>query len=805
MKTKRLFNALLVAGFAAALAACSTKEQIEGNGLGFNDAEFKIELTKVGQTGATLTLSSSDAKAPFYGFLTDDLKSKSSELVEEFVDGMSDINTSVVWTKKKVLPISGLCQGGHPYRFIMTGLLPNGDIYHEPVEIVFTTEGEYVKNPAWVFAYPDPESDPSTVTLDGTTGSYILGVLPKADYEATTIKEIALKDIIEGSAKPATGNGPVSLPIAESGDYVVYIYGVTEEGYPTLEYQDFAITVGNLDFSAFDAFIGEWFLDGVEDDIVTIEEVKRGVSVLISGGFPDADSYEPIEATFSLATGELTVAEQENGKWSHPSYGVIMDCFSGITAEGFNFPFEDPAVAFTAKIDENGDIVCSPGKDAAGNDFQACTYVGILTEGAYAGYNLAYNAQKLPFKLTKEPAEPEEGYTAWIGTWYDEGANVFEVKKAKNNKSFTFTYFDQSKENPVECEAAYDPESGKLIISAYDLKEATKDEPDYELAGVSGSSLVRGVLGIATLAEDGKSFDLELAEGVAWFGLFEYREGYYTTDFLYVEGPVHFIDEIPQPTEGFLAWQKSWKVVRVEAAEEESHEATQEDVDAGLAMAIGDKVIDVEAQEEIVDVWTFAEKQVNSAYTLTGVESLDWAEVVVEYNSDEDGSWITCYDQEILESDLMTVYLSTTGYLTSTIIGQEGYYGITFYGEINEDGTATLYPDDYYRYGSKYYSPAFITFSIEGETGDYMTRWSKNPTVIPAAGLTITPIEEEEGGEEVGSASIAGGFRYAKPVAKAASNVNGLNSVDPSTSKTTGRAHIKAGRLIDKDAKKLVR
>lgn len=769
MKTKRLFNALLVAGFAAALAACSTKEQIEGNGLGFNDAEFKIELTKVGQTGATLTLSSSDAKAPFYGFLTDDLKSKSSELVEEFVDGMSDINTSVVWTKKKVLPISGLCQGGHPYRFIMTGLLPNGDIYHEPVEVVFTTEGEYVKNPAWVVTYPDPEFDPTTLEVSGTKGYYVYGVKTKEEFAATTIKEIVLQELIEG-VQPINENKAISLPLAETGDYTFYMYGVTEEGFPTLEYQTFDFTIANLDFSSYEAFLGEWYVDGDPNYVLTISELKRGLSFNISGIAGNTNSkVNTVEAKFDMASATLSLYEQIVAETKDPEEGAGFDVLSGVFTLGTTnyraFPFnsDEPLLIFTATIDDEGKIVTVP------NEFTLYGYDLIFSGidfsfAAETGDSFYYGSiTPLPMTLVSEPATPSEAYSKWLGTWYDATATPFEIKQANPNKTFKIAGFLED----YEVMANYDEENDQLVFYGNQVVGSTsngnllfigRDQDGYLEPGTQDGNYT---LARASWNEDGESFTIVGEEYTAIYSGKEYEEiivsmtlfltdgsSYYTTEANVIALPAEMTPVIPEASEEFLAWIGDWNVVRVPADEENE-----------IA--------------EVVDTWTFKELKLNSSYVVTGIEGLDWAAVEVGFEADEEGSYITGYEQTVLENDVITIDFVQDGYLTPTIIADYGYYGTPFWGEINEDGTATLYTNDRYVYNNKgLYSCIGVAVTFEGTTGDFTTRWTDTPTYIDAeTGLTLVKVEEEEGeeGEEesVGSVGINDGFRVPKAKTKA--------------------------------------
>ena len=189
MKTMKLFNRLLVPVLALAMGACTNNEEIEGNGHGYDEATFSLIAVSVGDTNATVEASvSGNTEAPYYCFWTDNVTSPVSDVISAHLKSIS-VSRHILSTGTTTHTAEGLRPGGKSYRFILTGLLANGTSYNEPVVVDFATAGDFRKA-SWALSYPNPDDQPTTVTLSGIPGNYVYGYMTKEEWDATDIKTL---------------------------------------------------------------------------------------------------------------------------------------------------------------------------------------------------------------------------------------------------------------------------------------------------------------------------------------------------------------------------------------------------------------------------------------------------------------------------------------------------------------------------------------------------------------------------------------------------------------------------------------
>ena len=730
MRTSKLFGLLLAGLSLFALASCNDKEE---DVLGFDQAKFLVAPDAIGETSATLIVSvTGNDNATWYGFLTTDTQTDAATVVKSKIAATSVTRHILNGSPLKKIEIDGLRKGGALYRYIVTGLLADGKIYGTPAEYVFETKGEFVANSVGTITYPNPVSEPTTVQFAGFPGTYVYGYFPKAEYSRAALKVKMNEDLATGDYDSADEDKTVTFPITEEGEYVVYAYELDGKGEPTLSCAEYDLVIDNLDFSAYEAFLGSWYVNG-SDIQLTFTQKQRGVSYYVSGipttGMPEDGGYDQAVAEFDFGTGIVTFREQmiQECTTAYSSYGTAYSCVSGRFVYGSStyvaYPVntDAPDVIFTAQV-VDGEFVIEPGSCEFGPfaDFTTGWYI----DGVGGMYNTT-DTISLPFTLDAEPAPAEDEYLAWLGTWYDAGGHELTITQKGKNQSFYIEGFDLGESNMV-ISAGYN--SGLLVFNGIEYVDPDADV-EYDFCGIAdgGGVAYSGVLAYAELAADGKSFDIVGAttskgETVA-LQILIYNSGYSLYEDGYVvDLPATFTSEAPVATEEYLAWLGEWIVVR---CPEITHPATQDDVEAGDALAVGDEVVD---QEAIYDLWTIEQEQLNTSYTVTGIEGLDWAEVSVVFDRTDNS--INLYSQQVMDTDYLNVYL-----VNEYNYGEDfmGYWGDIGYGYIDENDSdhAVIYPYDDYFYSISGYAYA-SSFRFYGETGSFITMWNEVPTWLPA-------------------------------------------------------------------------
>ncbi len=767
MRTIKLFGLLLAGLSLFALASCDDKEE---ETLGFDAAEFAVQATTVGESSATITVTvTGNENATWFGFLTDDLQTSAAALVKNTVGKLNVTRHIISGASHKSIDVDGLRKGGAFYRFIVTGLVADGTIYGTPAEVIFETAGEFVANSVGEISYPNPVSEPTTVTFTGFPGTFVYGYMPKSEYSLEALKVKMNEDLATGEFESSDEDITVVFPIVEEGEYVAYAYELDENGWPTLSCSECDVNIENLDFSGYEAFLGSWYINGIDGQTLTFTEKQRGVSYYVEG-LPTVDlplaltTYEPAVATFNMATGILSFSEQDLSTFVISSYGDCMKTVQGtFVSEGDtngNYPgYGAAGVIFTAEIGEDGNIHTTPGNCEYG-PYTGFRYAWYIMEGDYALLgNWSSEAIEFPLVLTKEFTPATEEYNAWIGTWYTPSGETFTIAKEYTNASYLvsglFGKFDVT--------AKFDAETGNMIFCGQLIGEDSQyqyylyglDQDDYiEKGNPADKSLA-----VATLSGDGKSFDVQGCEYQATYSgtvydeiivalqVFAYKDSKYYAASDALGLPVTYEDSEPTPSEGYLAWIGDWDIVRVP---QQTHLASEDDVNNGLAENVGDVVVDV---EEVKDVWTIAQKKMNSTYTITGIEGLTWAEVEATFDATDNS--LSIVQQTILQNDAITVSLLSEA---ANGLVYNGYFGNICSGVIGLDGNATLTPaSDYFVYGGKYYNLTVEGFHFYGETGDYVTYWNEAATPLPNV---LTP---SDGLVAVGTKGLNDNFKATKP------------------------------------------
>lgn len=711
MKKIRIFFSATAA--LLLVAACVNKEELEGNGHGFDEATFTLSAVSVENTSATLNISSAGAQgATYYGFLTEDVTSEAAALVSKQVGAIS-VTRHILSSGNTSVTVKDLRQGGKAYRYIVTGLLANGTTYNDPVELSFTTSGDFTNNSVGTISYPEPLSEPTTVKFEGFPGKYVYGY-SGVGFDLDALKKQVNKDLDSGAVKPVSGDQTVVLPIEEAGEYVVYAYELDEKGYPTLSCTLFPLNISSLDFSVYESYLGDWYVNGLSSMKVTIAEKQKNVSFTISG-IPYTDvvnpatvtTFEPAVLNFDAATGFIYLEEQDLSTFTYGNYGTGMKTISGRFNYGgsvyAHYPFNAEApgsVLFVGSPDDEGNIATVAGECNYG-PFVSFSYGFVFVDGPNVGKgSLASETIEFPFTLTKTIASPTEEYLAWIGTWYTEGGDKFVIEEDVVNTSYSVTgFFDD-----LPVITRFNEADGTMSFYGQDVAEDEKYT--YRLQGIDQDNYVEpgsqdgtSTLAIATLSADGKSFTIEGNEYEAVYGSTTYEEIivgldifafdlsagniYSVSDAVRVDLPATLEDTKPGPTDEYLAWIGDWEVGR------------------------GDET----------DTWTITENKTNTSYTVTGIEGAPF-EVIADFDK-ETGAL------SISEQDVYNLTSGNENVLNVSLYGNFIYNGTTyFWGDdyelfvatIGEDGSAVMTPSPAAIYGD------FVSFRFYGFVGpDYRT------------------------------------------------------------------------------------
>ena len=248
MKTSFIFKAALLTLGALATAACTYRGKEDEPGHGWDEAAFHLEVVSVSESEATVQESATGSDgAPFYGFATSDVTSKTQALISAEMKRISASWNILKTGTPDPVKLSGLRRGYAPYRYILFGLTPDGRTYGTPAEVVFHTAGEYQTGQITV-TYDGIKSKNLSFTVSGANGpfDYVLLTQEQADkYES--IKEL-LSDSMTPVRKAQAGDGTFTVKSPGEGNYILYAFGVEEElidgAYnPTLQFGRIKFTV----------------------------------------------------------------------------------------------------------------------------------------------------------------------------------------------------------------------------------------------------------------------------------------------------------------------------------------------------------------------------------------------------------------------------------------------------------------------------------------------------------------------------------------------------------------------------------
>ena len=231
MKTQFFTNVLLCTAIGLVALSCTARKPEVGSGHGWGEATFSVETLSVGQTDAMVQESSSGYEgAPFYGFVTSNVKSSLKNAINEKL-GTISVNRHMLKTGVPAAQeVTGLRRGGKEYRYIVTGLTPDGRPYGTPVASSIVTKGEFALSSIAKVEYVGVSNRSHVISVEGFSGLYDLTILYKEDADSFESDAALIHAIIdETSPAPLSGDSNYNIGQLNSGEYVIVAYGVEEE------------------------------------------------------------------------------------------------------------------------------------------------------------------------------------------------------------------------------------------------------------------------------------------------------------------------------------------------------------------------------------------------------------------------------------------------------------------------------------------------------------------------------------------------------------------------------------------------
>jgi len=462
----------------AGMVACTNKEAIEGNGHGFDEATFSIETVSVENTTASFKITSTGFPgATYYGFLSADMESKASDVVDA---KLSTINVTrhILSSGTNTVEEKGLRQGGKKYRYIVTGLLANGATYNEPVVADIATTGDYTTGSLAVSVASITAQTP-VFSISGVDGKAAYAVVTKevADSYSSNEKELfnALFDSIDDLAVIEADDANCKWSKLEPADYVVYAVGFKEdadalEGFqPTLKYAKAAFTVEPVKDpeAEYLAYIGTWYdADGNE---YTIAQKDVNATFTMTG--LDVDITVLYENKGIKFSGEEKLGETADGLEVY-LFGLDQDGY----AEDASQNEADPYILATGAIDGSNIAI-------TGSEYQA-VYSGTTYDEVICGlivYGLDPAAGKL-YKMAEEPAvlalpatltkeKPgdnpgDDPYSKYLGDWTitrGEATDTWTISVKEDGKTYNIDGIEGSKASDgMTVEGVF--EDGNLVV-----------------------------------------------------------------------------------------------------------------------------------------------------------------------------------------------------------------------------------------------------------------------------------------------------------------------------------------------------
>lgn len=336
MKTSKLCSVSLILCTALALVACNkAREKDTGTGTGWGQASFSVALVSTGETTATVQESATgDNTAPFYGFVTSDVTSKTEAAIANQLKTISASWRILKTGTPKPETVTGLRRAGVPYRYIVFGLTPDGRTYGTPAEVSFSTTGDY-KTGTMSVSYEGRDEKKNLVFNVSGTGEqrYDYAVFTQenaAKYDSDKELLNALMEQADPKAAPIKGDGKVGVKNLPVGKYVIYVYGVEDELVedvynPTLQYAKAEFELDRNFDVTYDSWLGNWTVPrGESSDVWVIEAKEEGETYTITG---IESNYEwPVTAVYNAEDGSFTIAEQHYINTVNTQQGAASVC-----------------------------------------------------------------------------------------------------------------------------------------------------------------------------------------------------------------------------------------------------------------------------------------------------------------------------------------------------------------------------------------------------------------------------------------------------------------------------------------------
>ena len=508
-------------------AACAKNEAIEGNGHGFDEATFKVEATSVENTKATFTITSTGATgATYFGFLTNDMESKASDLIASVLKGVN-VTRHMLSSGKTTDTVEGLRQGGKQYRYIVTGLLANGATYNEPVMATIETPGDY-KTGSLNVSVAKITAQAPVFSITGVEEMAAYAVVSKESAAALASEKVLFNTLLDEYDKLKVIDADkedCKWSKLNPGDYVVYVIGLEEdeeaiEGFePTLTYAKAEFTVEPIiePEEEYLAYIGTWYDEKGNEYTLTQDVVNA--SYIMTG--LDADIPVLYENKGIKFSGEEKLGSTTEG-YSIYLFGLDQEGY----AEDASQNDDDPYILATGAMEDNKIAIAGSEYEAIydGNSYDE-VIVGLIVYGVDESNNKLYRLAEtpavlsLPASLSKDKPGVEDVYSKFIGNWAitrGEATDTWIISAKEEGKSFNIDGVEGfSGEESITIEGKF--EDDKLVVYAQTLNSWTHksygtvenhlmgnvvvDENKYRING--DYALFAG-----TLSADGKTIEM---------------------------------------------------------------------------------------------------------------------------------------------------------------------------------------------------------------------------------------------------------------------------------------------------------
>ena len=508
-------------------AACAKNEAIEGNGHGFDEATFKVEATSVENTKATFTITSTGfTGATYFGFLSNDMESKASDLIASVLKGVN-VTRHMLSSGKTTDTVEGLRQGGKQYRYIVTGLLANGATYNEPVMATIETPGDY-KTGSLNVSVAKITAQAPVFSITGVEEMAAYAVVSKESAAALASEKVLFNTLLDEYDKLKVIDADkedCKWSKLNPGDYVVYVIGLEEdeeaiEGFePTLTYAKAEFTVEPIiePEEEYLAYIGTWYDENgneytLTQDVVNASYVMKGLDVDIPV------LYENKGIKFS--------AEEKLGSTTE-GYSIYL---FGLDQEGYaedaSQNDDDPYILATGAMEDNKIAL-------AGSEYEAIydgdsydeVIVGLIVYGVDESNNKLYRLAEtpavlsLPASLSKDKPGVEDVYSKFIGSWTitrGEATDTWIISAKEEGKSFNIDGVEGfSGEESITIEGKF--ENGKLVVYTQTLDSWTHSTYGTVENHLMGNVVVNEkkyringdyALFAGTLSADGKTIEM---------------------------------------------------------------------------------------------------------------------------------------------------------------------------------------------------------------------------------------------------------------------------------------------------------